>query len=82
MKDDFKLPDEISEFGGFQLFQDDPGIVKEAASGPVVVCGENEDLEMCSEDWQLLARGPKYCMVRGCGEEDMEVELETAILKA
>ena len=36
---------------------------------------------MTSEEWQLLARGPKYCVVRSCKEEDIRVEIETSILK-
>ena len=53
----------------------------EESSGPVVVCKEGEELALRSEEWALLARGPKYCVVRGCKEEDMRVELETCILK-
>ena len=29
----------------------------------------------------MLARGPKYCVMRGCSEEDARVEIETSILK-
>ena len=36
---------------------------------------------MTSEEWKVLSRGPKYCVVRECKEEDMRVEVETAILK-
>ena len=80
-KDEYKLASEISEYGMCEIFKDAPDMKPEDPSGPVVVCGEGEDLRMSSEEWQLLARGPKYCVVRGCGEEDMKVEIETAILK-
>ena len=38
-------------------------------------------MQLTSEEWQLLARGPKYCVVRSCKEEDIRVEIETSILK-
>ena len=81
VKDEFKLPDEICEFSECEMFKNNPSMVQEEPSGPVVVCGEEEELEMSKMEWQLMARGPKYCVVRGCGEEDMKVEIETAILK-
>ena len=58
-----------------------PVVECEESSGPIIVCGENEDMSISSEEWKLLARGPKCCVVQGCKEEDMRVELETAILK-
>ena len=49
-----------------------PPLMKpEAPSGPVIVSLEDEDVELGSNEWSLLARGPKYCLVRGCSEEDM-----------
>ena len=30
---------------------------------------------------ESTGKGPKYCVVRGCKEEDMRVEVEKAILK-
>jgi hypothetical protein len=36
---------------------------------------------LSSEEWAVLARGPKYCVMRGCSEEDARVEIETSILK-
>ena len=56
-------------------------IVAEESSGPVIVCDEGEDLSVNKSEWSVLARGPKFCVMRGCGEEDMRVDLETAILK-
>ena len=53
----------------------------EEFSGPVIVCDEGEELSLSKDEWKVLARGPKFCVVRGCGEEDMRVDLETAILK-
>ena len=50
-------------------------------SGPVIVCDEGEDLELDNGEWAFLARGPKYCIVRACEEENLRVEVETAILK-
>ena len=59
-----------------------PPLMKpEAPSGPVIVSLEDEDVELGSNEWSLLARGPKYCLVRGCSEEDMRVEIETCVLK-
>ena len=78
---EFNLPEEISEFSECEIFRSKPNVKQEEPSGPVVVCGKDEDLKLNNKEWQLLARGPKYCMVRGCSEEDMKVEIETAILK-
>ena len=64
-----------------RVFQNNPDVTCEESSDPVVVCREGETLEMSSEEWQLLSRGPNYCVVRSCKEEDMRVELETCILK-
>ena len=75
LKDDpeYELPDEIKEFAKCEIFKKSPSMKKEEPSGTVVVCGEDEDLSVSSKEWQLLARGPKYCIVRGCSEEDMKV---------
>ena len=67
---------EISEFAECRVFQENPSVECEEVSGPVVVCREGEDLQLSSDEWQLLARGPKYCVVRNCKEEDMRVEIE------
>ena len=81
IKDEFVVPDEISEFSECRMFQSNPDVKPEEPSGPVIVCDEGEELELSSEEWNVLARGPKYCVVRGCSEEDMRVEIETSILK-
>ena len=79
--DDFEVPSEVSEYSDCRIFQKNPEVVTEEVTGPVVVCREGEDLQLSSEEWQLLARGPKYCILRSCKEEDMRVEIETSILK-
>ena len=53
----------------------------EEPSGPVIVCDVGENLALSSEEWAVLAKGPKYCVMRGCSEEDARVEIETSILK-
>ena len=68
-------------FGECKLLKCDPVMKPEAPSGPVIVSLEDEDVELGSNEWSLLARGPKYCLVRGCSEEDMRVEIETCVLK-
>ena len=64
-----------------RVFQSDSDVVAEEFSGPVIVCDEGEELSLSKDEWKVFARGPKFCVVRGCGEEDLRVELETAILK-
>ena len=56
-------------------------VTPEDPSGPVIVCEENEEISLSECEWALLAKGPKYCIVRGCKEEDARVEIETCILK-
>ena len=65
VEDEFKLPDEICEYGESDIFKIEPNMIQEEASGLLVVCGEGEELALSNEEWQLLARGPKYCVVRG-----------------
>ena len=79
--DDFTVPDEINEYSSCKMFQENPEVKCDEVSGPVVVCREGEEVKMSSGEWQFLARGPKYCTVRSCKEEDMRVEVETSILK-
>ena len=79
--DDFKVPDEAKEYSNCKMFQENPEVKCDEVSGPVVVCREGEKLELDNKEWRLLARGPKYCTVRSCREEDMRVEVETSILK-
>ena len=81
VKDDFCVPDEVKELKECKVFKCDPVMKPEAPSGPVIVSLEDEDVELSSDEWDILARGPNYCVVRGCSEEDMRVELETCILK-
>ena len=81
IKDDFSVPDETSEFRECKAFQENASMQPEQPSGPVVVCDSGEELGLSSEEWSLLARGPKYCVVRSCSEEDMRVETETCVLK-
>ena len=81
VRDEFVVPVEIQEYGECRVFKSDEVIVAEESSGPVIVCDEGEELSLSKNEWSVLARGPKFCVVRGCGEEDMRVELETAILK-
>ena len=46
VKDKFKLPDEICEYSECDMFKNNPSMVQEEPSGPVVVCGEGEELKM------------------------------------
>ena len=57
---EFNLPDEISEFSECEIFRSKPSLKQEEPSGPVVLCGKDEELEVNSKEWQLLARGPNY----------------------
>jgi hypothetical protein len=79
--DEFEVPNEISEFSQCEMFKKNVKMKPEEPSGPVIVCDEGEDLQLSNEEWALLSRGPKYCMVRKCDEESMRVEVETAVLK-
>ena len=79
--DDFEVPDEVVEYSECKVFKKNPEVVTEEVTGPVVVCREGEDLQLNGKEWKLLARGPKYCTVRSCKEEDMRVEIETSVLK-
>ena len=60
------------------VFKKNPLIEPEESSGPVVVCGEGEELSLSSEEWQLLSRGHKYSVVRGCREKDMREEEQSS----
>ena len=79
--DEFEVPSEISEFSKCEIFKKNVKMKPDEPSGPVIVCDEGEDLQLSDVEWALLARGPKYCMVRTCEEENLRVEVETAILK-
>ena len=81
MKDEFDVPVEIREFSKCEMFQKNAKMKSEDPSGPVIVCDEGEELDMSKEEWIVLSRGPKFCMVRNCDEENMRVEVETAVLK-
>ena len=81
VRDDFCVPEEVNEYKECKVFKCDPVMKPEAPSGPVIVSLEDEDVDLNSDEWSLLARGPKYCVVRGCSEEDMRVEIETCVLK-
>ena len=79
--DDFVTPNEISEFSECEIFKKNVKMKPDDPSGPVIVCDEGEELELDDGEWAFLARGPKYCIVRACEEENLRVEVETAILK-
>ena len=81
MKDDFEVPDEIKEFSECEMFQKNAKMEPDEPSGPVIVCDEGEELDISDEEWKVLSMGPSYCMVRSCGEENVRVEIGTAILK-
>ena len=81
MNDEFDVPVEIREFSKCEMFQKNAKMKSEDPSGPVIVCDEGEELDMSKEEWIVLSRGPKFCMVRNCDEENMRVEVETAVLK-
>ena len=72
---------EIREFSKYEMFQKNAKMKSEDPSGPVIVCHEGEELDLSKEEWMVLSRGPKFCMVRNCDEENMRVEVETAVLK-
>ena len=67
------VPESVGDYKECKVFKNDPDVELEESSGPVVVCKEGEKLEMNSEEWELLARGPKYCVVRNCKEEESRV---------
>ena len=79
--DNFELPDDVKEFEKCKIFEKNVKMKPEDPSGPVIVCEKDEDLSLKENEWALLAKGPKYCVVRGCKEEDARVEIETCILK-
>ena len=79
--DEFCVPEEVSEYKSCRMFMKNCEVRPEAPSGPVVVCDKDEELDISEDVWALLARGPKYCVIRGCKEEDARVEIETSILK-
>ena len=79
--DNFKLPDDVREYEKCKMFEKNIKVTPEDPSGPVIVCEENEEISLSECEWALLAKGPKYCIVRGCKEEDARVEIETCILK-
>ena len=81
INDEYEVPSEASKYEECKIFKNDHGMKPEEPSGPVVVCDVGEDLKLSDEVWAVLARGPKYCVVRGCNEEDARVEIETSILK-
>ena len=81
VKDSYVVPDEVKEFSECKMFKNNPDVKPEEPTGPVVVCDEGEDLQLAGNEWNVLARGPKYCVVRGCSEEDIRVEIQTIILK-
>ena len=79
--DKFKVPSEVDEFSDCKISKSNPNMKPEEPYGPVIVCDVGEDIELSEDAWALLARGPSYCVVRGCQEEDARVEIETSILK-
>ena len=79
--DKFCVPDDVKEYSGCEIFKKNASMSPEEPSGPVIVCDDGEDLALSDDEWALLARGPKYCAMRGCKEEDARVEIETCILK-
>ena len=81
INDEYEVPSEASKYEECRIFKNDHGMKPEEPSGPVVVCDVGEELKLSDEEWAVLARGPKYCVVRGCNEEDARVEIETSILK-
>ena len=47
----------------------------------MIVLGDGEDLFISKEEWLLLEKGPKFCVVKRCTEEQMECDAEVAIVK-
>ena len=48
---------------------------------PAVVCLDGEELKLDENEVQLLALGPKFCVMKNLCEETFEVELEECIMK-
>ena len=49
--------------------------------GPVVVQMEGEEIVLSDCERELLTRGPKYCVLRSCNEEEMVGNIECSTVK-
>ena len=50
VKDEFSVPDEVKEYSECKVFKSDPVMKPEEPSGPVIVCDEDEDLHLSTEE--------------------------------
>jgi hypothetical protein len=81
LKYDFVLPPELKEFKTCLAFTRGAVLKRRDTAGPVVVCKEDESIELSGEERKLLERGPTLCLIRGCKQEEMLVDTEMALLK-
>ena len=75
------MPPELAKYSECKVFQSIPGLEVIPGEGPVIVLGEGETLSLSREKFLLLDKGPKYCVVKKCSEEQAECDTETAIIK-
>ena len=75
------LPDELKQFSDCKIFNKDFTITPEEVKGVEIVTMEGEELVLREDERKLLARGPKYCLLKSCSKEAMCCSLEVAICK-
>ena len=72
---------DVKKYGVARIFSEDNGMKSEETQEPVVVCREGEEIALSSEERDLLALGPKYCIMNNLNEETFEREVEECIVK-
>ena len=60
------LPDELSLFRDCKLFNNNMKLTPDDIKGVEIVTMEGEVLILTEEERKLLARGPKYCLLKRC----------------
>ena len=80
-KDAFVLPDELSEYKDCKVFLPMPDKEAIPGEGPLIVLDEGESLFVSEEEIELMELGPKFCVGKGCIEEQYECDIETTIVK-
>ena len=50
-------------------------------SEPIIVCREGEEINMTNDELEILASGPKFCILNNLSDEKFEGELEQMIVK-
>ena len=63
------LPDDLKQFQDFKVFQEPCPLTPQEVSGAVIVLMERENSQLTPGERKLLAKGPKYCILKSCSDE-------------